>query len=245
MMDIENKDAENKDIPNEDNEEGQLQKDEEKPPEQQLKSITRETFVGLSRYSPYFFITINYLAHQQGFQILSNFIANTTNLKEINLGLEVISQVYQYIEEDYIQSAIISVIRQPLQDLPSRLTDEEIKVIKKEEINNLILSYEVRHSMSLFLHYAIEHICDNLSWCRIESSSQDFRAGDLLPVISSRDQTLTFISCLNSQNLEKRIIGITSLISIIDEAKKNVYSDQYRQSVMPANFRSLYWLNHE
>ena len=131
-------------------EEQKKQKDEELRKEQ-LKSVTRETFVGVSRYSPYLFININYFAHRNGFQTLSNFISSTLNLKDITLGLEVISQVYQYLEEDFVHSAIMNTIKGPLEALPTRISDEELKSVRKEEISRLVQSYEVKSS--LFVHF--------------------------------------------------------------------------------------------
>lgn len=114
-----------------------------------FKMITKDTYVGLSRYSPYYFINLNYFAHQGGVALIVDYLANNYTVANIVLILEIFSQIYYFLEEDYARVEILNKIKQPLQELPLRISDDEIKVSKKEDFSRLLKLLEVRVLISL------------------------------------------------------------------------------------------------
>lgn len=107
------------------------------------KSVTKSSFIGLSRYSPYMFVHINYFAHVGGFKLLTDLVASSRNIALTASALEIMKDLYYYLEEEYVEKEIIDHIKEPLKALPRLLSDDEIKKAQKDDINKLLRLIEV------------------------------------------------------------------------------------------------------
>lgn len=103
-----------------------------------FKSITKKKYVGFNRYSPYFFININYLGHIGGIELISEFVANNGVISSIALGLEILSEIYGYLENDYSVTVVLNKIIDPIKEIPHRISDDEVKVSRKEDFAKLL-----------------------------------------------------------------------------------------------------------
>ena len=124
------------------------QKDVKEEKEQEVakpvyKSVTKSSFIGLTRYSPYLFLNINYFAHVGGIKMLFDLIKNSRNIGVIASALEIIKDLYYYLEDKYAEEEIIEKIKKPLQALPKLLSDDDIKKSLKEDISRLLKLMEV------------------------------------------------------------------------------------------------------
>lgn len=107
------------------------------------KSVTKSSFIGLSRHSPYLFVNINYFAHNGGIKMLTDLVVNGRNIAIIAFALEILKDMYYYLEEKYAEDEVVEKIKKPLQALPRMLSDDEIKKSSKEDINKLLRLIEV------------------------------------------------------------------------------------------------------
>ena len=79
-----------------------------------MNTVTKDSFIGISRYSPYFIININYLAHKGGVKLLCDYISNTYVVAGIVAALETLNQIYLFLDENYAKEFVLTKIEQAL-----------------------------------------------------------------------------------------------------------------------------------
>ena len=137
-----NNDEDEKDL------EGQLRgntddfrEDRKKKPKSDL--ILKDHFIELPKYSPYLFININYFFNAGGINFICDLIANGTTIANLVAGLEILNGIYYFLEDEFAEKNIFERIAQPVRELPYRISDEEIKVSRKEDFVKLLKFMEV------------------------------------------------------------------------------------------------------
>lgn len=121
--------------------------DNAEKPEQQKKPkgevLLRDGLINLPKYSPYQFININYFHNASGFAFLCDLITNWTTVANIVGALEILEGMFYSLDEEFAEKNIFDKIVQPLRELPYKISDEEIKVSKKEDFSKLLKLVEV------------------------------------------------------------------------------------------------------
>ena len=86
-------------------------------------------------------MNINCLNHNNGFEILKDFFKLQYPVSNLLLVLEILKGIKMYINKQYFSEFANDIIIS-IKQLPLKITEDEIKVAKKSDINQLLILLE-------------------------------------------------------------------------------------------------------